>query len=1035
MAIPTDPLLSQQWHLGNTGGLFDLNVRGVWNPTSGPAYTGAGTRVVVIDDGFDYNHSDLAPNYDLVLDFDWDANNNGDGTNDFDPFGQPGDAHGTAVSGIIGADNNGTGAVGIAFDTSIVGYRTHGFITDGWLQDIRDSIYHAAVTTLADVMNISQGIGNDTTSEFGTGYNAVRFDEIEASIGSAVDEGRFGLGTIIVKSAGNSRADSYDVNADDWTNDTRQVVVAAVDQDGFVSSYSSYGSAILVSAFGTPGEVLTTDRVGADGYSNTDFTSSFNGTSSAAPMVTGVTLLMLDANGGLGWRDVQTILAASARHVGSDIEAGPSGSERYTWDFNGATTWNGGGMHYSNDYGYGLVDALAAVRLAETWFLGSPGPQYSDNQFSQTLVLLDAQPTVIPDGNLAGTEFIANAIFDDTVERITLTLNFSTTYVGDVVIRVTSPSGTVSEVLSSVISNADFSGEWTFESQAFRGERASGVWSVVIVDDTAVDTLTVSDIDLRIYGTATSDDRYIFTNEYSEYAGTYASQSISDTNGGTDVVNAAAVTSASTIRLDGSTSIIDGVVLTLTNIENAIGGDGNDILVGNNGVNELYGMRGVDTLNGGGGIDLLFGGTSNDIYVVTTGDFVYEFVGEGTADRVRATQHFVLQGGSDIEYVETTDYTLTTAINLTGNELTQAVLGNNGTNLLRGLGGVDTMYGYGGIDILEGGAGNDILYGGLGNDIYVVDTGDTVNEYAGQGTADRVRALASFTLAASSDIEFMETTDYTLTTAINLTGNDLVQSMFGNEGTNVLRGLGGADTLYGYGGVDTLDGGAGNDTLYGGLGNDIYVVNSGDTIVENAGQGTGDRARATTNFTLAADDDIEFLETTDYTLTTNISLAGNGLSQTILANNGINTVYGLGGADTIYGYNGGDTLDGGAGNDTLYGGLGNDTLIGGADSDIFVFNTAPNASTNLDTITGYNVAQDVIHLENAVFTALVGTGTMTAAQFFIGSAANDADCRIVYNAANGALIYDSNGNAAGGSVQFATLSAGLAMTNAEFFII
>jgi hypothetical protein len=55
MAIPTDPLLSQQWHLGNTGGLFDLNVRGVWNPTSGPAYTGAGTRVVVIDDGFDYN--------------------------------------------------------------------------------------------------------------------------------------------------------------------------------------------------------------------------------------------------------------------------------------------------------------------------------------------------------------------------------------------------------------------------------------------------------------------------------------------------------------------------------------------------------------------------------------------------------------------------------------------------------------------------------------------------------------------------------------------------------------------------------------------------------------------------------------------------------------------------------------------------------------------------------------------------------------------------------------------------------------------
>ena len=97
----------------------------------------------------------------------------------------------------------------------------------------------------------------------------LRFDEIEASIGTAVSSGRGGLGMTIVKSAGNSRADNYDVNADDWTNDTRQVVVAAVDQNGFVSNYSSYGSALLVSAFGTPGEVVTPDRIGAAGYNAT----------------------------------------------------------------------------------------------------------------------------------------------------------------------------------------------------------------------------------------------------------------------------------------------------------------------------------------------------------------------------------------------------------------------------------------------------------------------------------------------------------------------------------------------------------------------------------------------------------------------------------------------------------------------------------------------------------------------------------------------------------------------------------------------
>lgn len=226
-----------------------MNVRGVWNPLEGLAYTGASTRVFVIDNGFDYNHSDLAPNYNFALDYDFE-------TNTVDAFGGPTDSHGTAVAGIIGAAANGTGAVGVAFNANLVGYRTYGLISDAWLQDIRDAIFYAGSDERGgDVMNISQGIANDESKgAFGVGYNAVRFDEIENSIRDAVGLGRGGLGTTIVKSAGNSRTDNYDVNADDWTNDTRQVVVAAVDQNGFVSWYSSYGAANLVSGFGTPGE-------------------------------------------------------------------------------------------------------------------------------------------------------------------------------------------------------------------------------------------------------------------------------------------------------------------------------------------------------------------------------------------------------------------------------------------------------------------------------------------------------------------------------------------------------------------------------------------------------------------------------------------------------------------------------------------------------------------------------------------------------------------------------------------------------------
>jgi Ca2+-binding RTX toxin-like protein len=364
---------------------------------------------------------------------------------------------------------------------------------------------------------------------------------------------------------------------------------------------------------------------------------------------------------------------------------------------------------------------------------------------------------------------------------------------------------------------------------------------------------------------------------------------------------------------------------------------------------------------------------------------------------------------------------------------------------VRGLGGADTLHGFAGNDTLDGGAGNDTLIGRGGNDIYVVNSGDTITEIFGEGARDRLRATTNFTLAAGIDVEVLETADLQAgTSAISLAGNEISNTIFGNNGENRLYGLAGNDALYGYSGADTLDGGtgvdfldggAGNDILIGGADNDVYIVNSGDTIVELTGGGSADRARATTNFTLANNVAVEIVETLDTEATTAISLAGNNLDNLVLGNNGENRLYGQGGTDTLYGYGGNDTLDGGAGNDTLYGGLGNDTLTGGGDSDVFVFNTTPNATTNRDTITDFNVPQDTIHLENAIFTSLVGAGVLSAGQFFIGASADDADCRIVYNAANGALIYDANGNAAGGSVQFATLAAGLTLTNADFFII
>ena len=789
MALPNDPLLQQQWHLGQPDGssLLDLNVKSVWNPTEGQAYTGVGIRTVVIDDGFDYNHSDLAPNYNQNLDYDYANSIN-------DAFGAPeNDWHGTAVAGIIGAAANGTGAVGVAFGTQLIGYRTYGLISDQWLGNIRDGIANAATNALADVVNISQGIANDANSKFGAGYDAARFDEIETSIGTAVNSGRGGLGTIIVKSAGNSRSDNYDVNADDWTNDTRQVVVAAVDQNGFVSNYSSYGAAVLVSAFGTPGEVLTTDRVGSYGYSATDFANDFNGTSSAAPMVSGVVALMLDANADLGWRDVQTILGVSARHVGSAIDGSTSGSERYAWNWNAASTWNGGGQHFSNDYGFGLVDAHAAVRMAESWLLTGHSAQTSTNQFGNMMDMLSST-VVIPDGNSSGTSFTGSASFDDKVERVLVSITFSTSFIGDMAVSITSPDGTISELIKSVGGGDDFNGTWTFESQAFRGERAAGTWTVRIADQTAGDTLSVSDVVVTVFGDAGTADRYIYTDEYAQYAGVDGhATTVTDSNGGIDTVNAAAVTTASVIRLDGTAGSIAGKAAAFIGVENAIGGDAADTIYGNNDANQLFGMRGADKLYGGAGADLLDGGSNNDrldggtgadvmrggtgndtYYVDNAGDNVIELNGEGT-DTIVAKVSYSLAG----RYVETLDL-VGGNLNGTGNKLDNLLDGTAGNNILDGKGGADRMVGH------------------TGNDTYYVDNaGDNVVELDGEGT-DKVISTVSYTLAG----RYVETLDLVGSGNINATGNKLANLLDGNNGNNVLNGMLGNDTLSGKGGKD-----------------------------------------------------------------------------------------------------------------------------------------------------------------------------------------------------------------------------------------
>ncbi len=956
MSLPTDTLFASQWHLLNTGsGLLDLNVTDVWD-SSGANYTGAGVRVAVIDDAVQRGHHDLNGNIDVLSD--WDFYDD-----DTDPTGVNGDNHGTAVAGIIASERDGTGTVGVAYDATLFGFRVQSSGTlpglyDIFVGQITEAIDEASGQGTivgageADVVNMSNGTqltGNimdldvPTQSLMGT---------LETAIDNAASLGRGGLGTVIVKSAGNGRSDSdNDANLESWNANRHTISVAAVDQDGDVSSYSTHGSNLLVSGFGTPGEVVTTDRLGSAGYNTTagsagDYTTGFNGTSAAAPMVSGVVALMLEANSSLGWRDVQEILANSARHVGTAIGSGISGSESYAWFFNNSATWNGGGMHFSKDYGFGLVDAHAAVRLAETWGSNSQTSANETYAFQDLINGAETLDGIVHGGNTGGT--VGTETYSWTegtnvrIEMVTIDIAFETTYLGDFEFSLVSADGTTHQVI------ADFGGStnwgdndgfydsnerWTYTTNAFWGEMSGGNWQLILTDDVSGDETVVTDADIRMYGSdniSLYDDRFILTNELSDYAGGAFGHSTTIAGGiGNDTLNAAAVTSSSSINLASGTATIDGVGLTLSSIENVFTGDGNDSLItGSSSVIANLG-RGNDTATMGSGGGTVRTGAGSDTLVAGTGT-EYLYGGDGNDYLVASTT-----GGSTRLYGEGGVDRFDFAAGVYDGSTT--VYGGTGLDVIRLLAG--------GVFDFNGGGGSRLQVSSIEELEFRADKVADKTVILNAGEHDDSSEFSSTLLIDGNDsgVNAVDTIIFEMdgVTSFDASGwtfqdwVDTIDQIFfnGDNSSETITGTIMADVLDGAGGHDSLDGGGGNDTLIGRGGTDTLIGGLGTDMVDYSGNmGDGDINLLSGTATFGG--------TTD-TLMTIENVTGGSGDDTITGDGLANNLDGGSGNDIFVnaGGSGKDTINGGLGNDvvTFTGGWGIDTLNGGAGVDTLDF--------------------------------------------------------------------------------------------------
>ena len=496
----SDPLFGCQWHLRNTGQFDgtageDINVEAVW----AAGKLGDGATVAVVDDGLDYTHKDLKANVIANLNHDYTAVLGLD---------DPDFSHGTNVAGIIAAAANEIGVRGVAPRSKIYGLNLTEDRTD---QNTADAMTRAMDTTA--VSNNSWGPTR------GRGYaHAPAIWELAVERG--VTEGYGGKGVFYVWAAGNAHRIGGYANLNEYANHYSSTAVCAVNDKGDRAGYSETGANLWVCAPsadpGVSDEEVTTTTSGS-GY-----TREFNGTSVSAPIVSGVAALLRAAHNDLTWRDVKLILAGSARKNDSTNSGWKQGALEY-----GSTTEH---YDFNREYGFGVVDAKAAMDLADNWTRLADFVAMSEESGVIDLAIPNPSsgtPTTVETSISMGPEI-------QFTEFVAIDVTLEAPVFRDLRVELVSPSGAVSRLTKALGSSGEcarlsaflgggacsLNGEFRFGSARHLGEDPAGDWKLRVSDRlTGGTTASLTSWRLTVYGHRRSPGRPAITSlSSSDYA-------------------------------------------------------------------------------------------------------------------------------------------------------------------------------------------------------------------------------------------------------------------------------------------------------------------------------------------------------------------------------------------------------------------------------------------------------------------------------------------------------------------------------------